>query len=255
MKLSIKIKIFVTQTNIFFMLELQEVQEIINNAFLDLEFEEGRHLYRVNNKILNSVSSMIKKHVHEFKEVEVAANVARKKNVKTNVVLKQWEDKREYSATKGTRVHLFNENYIEDNSIEPSCKQELAGKQFINDYILSNNYSVVATELKMYSLEHEYAGTTDLLLWNNKENHLVIADYKTNIDLDKQYGNLLYPFEYTPNTPYCKYQIQLSYYQILLEQLGLEPKERIVVWLKENGTYEVRKCNDFTTQLKEFLTS
>lgn len=235
------------------MLNLIDVQSKIQNAFLDLEFEEGRHLYKVKNKLLTSTTAMIKQHTPEFNEKEVAGNVARKLQVKTNEVLLEWKNKREKAAYQGTKVHLFAENYIVDNELVPSCRQEEAVKKFIHENILSGKYTVLITELKMYSEKYGYAGTSDLLLWDNKLEEIVIADYKTNYDLDKQYGYLLEPFSYTPNTPYCKYQIQLSYYQILLEEIDLYAKQRVIIWLKTDGTYELRNCNDFTTILKDYL--
>lgn len=235
------------------MLNLNDVQSKIQDAFLDLEFEEGRHLYKVKNKLLTSTTAMIKQHTPEFNEKEVAGNVARKLQVKTNEVLLEWKNKREKAAYQGTKVHLFAENYIVDNELVPTCGQEEAVKKFIHENILSGKYTVLITELKMYSEKYGYAGTSDLLLWDNELEEIVIADYKTNYDLDKQYGYLLEPFSYTPNTPYCKYQIQLSYYQILLEEIDLYAKQRVIIWLKTDGTYELRNCNDFTTILKDYL--
>ena len=237
------------------MLNLIDVQSKIQNAFLDLEFEEGRHLYKVKNKLLTSTTAMIKQHTPEFNEKEVAGNVARKLQVKTNEVLLEWKNKREKAAYQGTKVHLFAENYIVDNELVPTCKQEEAVKKFIHENILSGKYTVLITELKMYSEKYGYAGTSDLLLWDNELEEIVIADYKTNYDLDKQYGYLLEPFSYTPNTPYCKYQIQLSYYQILLEEIDLYAKQRVIIWLKTDGTYELRNCTDFTSTLKDYLNN
>ena len=237
------------------MLNLNEVLFKLENAFSDLEFEVEKHLYRVNNKLLTSTTSKIKQHTPEFNEKEAAGNVARKLQVKPNEILLEWKNKREKAAYQGTKVHLFAENYIINNELIPTCRQEEAVKKFIHENILSGKYTVLTTELKMYSEKYKYAGTSDLLLWDNKLKQIVIADYKTNYDLDKQYGYLLEPFSYTPNTPYCKYQIQLSYYQILLEEINLHAKQRLIVWLKTDGTYELRNCVDFTLTLKDYLNN
>lgn len=237
------------------MLNLNEVLFKLENAFSDLEFEVEKHLYRVNNKLLTSTTSKIKQHTPEFNEKEAAGNVARKLQIKPNEILLEWKNKREKAAYQGTKVHLFAENYIINNELIPTCRQEEAVKKFIHENILSGKYTVLTTELKMYSEKYKYAGTLDLLLWDNKLKQIVIADYKTNYDLDKQYGCLLEPFSYTPNTPYCKYQIQLSYYQILLEEINLHAKQRLIVWLKTDGTYELRNCVDFTLTLKDYLNN
>jgi ABC-type transport system substrate-binding protein len=232
---------------------IEDLIEKINLSFKDLEFEEKRHLYKANGKLLTSTSNMIKQFVPEFNEKEVAASYAKKNGIKVNDVLLEWKTKRDKATTNGTKVHLFAEKYIEDNSIIPTCRQEEAVKKFINDYIHSGKYSVITTELQMYSSKYKYAGTADLPLLDNETGDVIIADYKTNENLDKQYGYLLEPFAYTPNTPYSKYQIQLSYYQILLEQIVSNPIKRMIVWLKRDSNYEIRFCSDFTEILKKHL--
>jgi ATP-dependent exoDNAse (exonuclease V) beta subunit len=105
----------------------------------------------------------------------------------------------------------------------------------------------------MYSEKYNYAGTCDLLMWDNLKDHAIIMDYKTNEELDKQFGFLLEPFSYSANTAFNKYQIQLSYYQLILEEINIKVEERFIIWLKHDGTYEVRQCFDFTNVLKDYL--
>ena len=52
-----------------------------------------------------------------------------------------------------------------------------------------------------------------------------------------------------------KYQLQLSFYQILLEEIGYKVKARILVWLKEKDgkLYQNFYCKDYTKELRNFL--
>lgn len=233
---------------------IQQIQEEITNAFSDLEFEEGRHIYKVGNKLLPSVSGLVKKHAPGFDEKLQASRIAKKRNCTTKEVLDEWAEIRDTAATKGTRVHLYAENKILGKDTKPSCPQEIAANSFLEYLFSTGRYLLVWTELQMYSKLYNYAGTCDLLLYDLEEEGLVLVDYKTNKSLDKQYEYLLAPFSYSANTPYNKYQIQLSYYQIMLEEaLSIPVLSRMIVWLKMDSTFETRLTTDFTTQLKEYL--
>lgn len=230
-----------------------QIQNQIKTSFDQLEFEEGRHIYRLNGKILPSVSSCLKKHYEEFDENKMAISSAKKQGVSVAEIKKRWKNKRENAATNGTKVHLFAENYWLGIQEIASCNQEIAFTNYYNS-IDHSRYKLVWLELRMFSNKYKYAGTSDLLLYDTLNNGLVIGDYKTNEDLDKQWEYLYPPFEYTPSTPYNKYQLQLSYYQIMLEEfIDIPVIERQIIWLKRDGTFELRQATDFTKQIKTFL--
>ena len=96
------------------------------------------------------------------------------------------------------------------------------------------------------------AGTADIILYNTKTNKFIIADYKTNIDLFKNYKGkkMLIPFQDKLDMPFSKYELQLSFYQNLFEQCGYEVEDRKIIWLREDGTFEVYKTEDLTEKLK-----
>lgn len=84
----------------------------------------------------------------------------------------------------------------------------------------------------------------------------LIPTHNTNIDLFKNYKGktLLAPFDNLLDSPYNKYQLQLSMYQLLFEQCGFEVESRRIIWLKPNGTYENFKTEDLTQKLLKELT-
>ena len=56
---------------------------------------------------------------------------------------------------------------------------------------------------------------------------------------------MLGPFEYKLDMPFSHYEIQLSYYQILIEQiLGITVSRRIVVYLGLDGEFTMYDCED-----------
>ena len=104
----------------------------------------------------------------------------------------------------------------------------------------------------MFHKKHLYAGTADTILYNTLTNKFIITDYKTNEDLFKQYKTqkLLGRFSLFADTPFNKYQIQLSYYKLLFEQTQYEVEAMKIVWVKPDGTYELFNVQDFSQYLK-----
>jgi hypothetical protein len=228
---------------------IQEVRDKLEWMFSDLVFDEPRHLYFVNGVGLPSVSGLIKKHETFVDFEEKARNQAERFGVPLEVIKKKWNTKKEAACALGTATHLYAENY--DGTQEPSNLLENSAKKFLEE--LPEYYEIVCKELRMYSREFKYAGTSDLVLLDKRTNTLVIADYKTNEDLFKTYQNLQAPFETYAQNNYNKYQLQLSYYQIMLEQTGYEVSNRVIIWLKRDGTYEIYCTEDLTVPIRAFL--
>ena len=61
------------------------------------------------------------------------------------------------------------------------------------------------------------------------------------------------PFEHLEQNNFNKYQFQLSYYQIILEQTGYDVSNRVIVWLKRDGEYEIHSTTDYTKELRKCL--
>jgi hypothetical protein len=108
----------------------------------------------------------------------------------------------------------------------------------------------------MYSKKYGYAGTADIILFDGKKG-FVIVDYKTGKDLYKNYMGqmMLPPFQYMLDNPFNHYQLQLSLYQIPLEECGYFVSERWVIWLKSDSTYQKLPTHDFTSMLRQSLAA
>lgn len=222
--------------------------------FNKLEFDEGKHLYTVNgDKINSSVSKIIKNFVKPFDSKNISLGVARKRGISQEEVLKEWEQAGKEACDKGTRVHLFGELYPFDRSLKPSDKYEEAIVKFWND--LPDHIVPVVMELRMYHKDYLFAGTGDILLYNKITGHYIIGDYKTNKDLFKNFKGqkMLSLFDDLLDMPLNHYQLQLSFYQILFEQIGLKVEGRKIIWLKPEGEYEMYDTEDYTGILKEYL--
>lgn len=223
--------------------------------FSNLSFDEETHTYYIDNQILKkSVSSIINLYHPHFDKETVAEKYAQKKGLSTEEVLCMWKQSADEACKLGTKVHSFGERYAFDRSLTPSDGFEQAIVKYWDKK--PEHIKVACTELKMYHFDYLFPGTADIVLYNERTGKYMIHDYKTNKDLFKNFAGqkLLYPFNNLLDQPINKYQLQLSLYQILLEQIpGVSVESRTIVWLKPDGNYEMYACQDFTDILKQEL--
>ena len=272
--------------------EVKEMREKIISAFSNLEFFEGPHKYILHGKDgkdteLPSVSSIVQKFEPHVDWDAIRLNKAKTEGIDPEELKRQWKQTNITSTSNGSKTHLFGESCMymfqgkydlidnevshyqfEDGFLIPYGGKEIAASKFYED--LLPNYSVwpVIPEAKIYtgynntlSLNEQYCGTFDLLFAARGKDGVIrpfMADWKTNKSLVSDYNRahgkmMLPPFENLVDEPLSHYTIQLSLYAMGLEQLGYEMTHRIIIWLKEDGTYEKIPVKDVRYLLKKVL--
>lgn len=269
--------------------EVTEIRNRILEEFKDLVFEEEPHKYFIGGKELPSVSHVTHKFLVPFDSDKVAERYAEKNGMTKEYWLDQWKFNNLKATTKGTLVHAYGESlgwlrnghpekitddnkckYIkEKNWLIPTRKKEEAVLKFYDE--LNENLHFVLAETKVYTgknkkltnLKQDYAGTFDILFYykdpnSEEKNGLVIMDFKTNTDLYNDYnrnnGVMMYaPFTDMFSESFGGYTLQLSAYQLPLEDIGLKVIARRIIWLKDDGTYEMIPVKDVTKALREVL--
>lgn len=228
------------------------VRERIMTMFSDLEFDEQRHIYYWDGeRIKKSVTKLVEQFVPEFDEAKWLPVCALKEGISEHELKHKWQTINKEACELGTETHDYLEHY---NGVKtPQTPQQKAGVKFLSDYL--QDYEIVVKEARMYSRKYKFAGTADLILRHKITGKLVIADYKTNKDIFKTYGMMEKPFSSLESHPYNHYQIQLSYYQLMLNEIGVEISDRIIVYLKADETYQVYNTWDFTADLTEHLNN
>ena len=264
--------------------EPQEVTEIRNKIlteFQGLEFVDEGHKYFLGNTELESVSSVVSKYEHEFDEVAQSIRYAEKHGETPEYWRDQWKFTNLKATVTGTQVHAYAESlawmqighpenitpdnkykYIEDKGwLIPTRHKEEAALKFWNEF--PDNMHVVLPETRVYNVGNtiKYAGTFDLLVYyQNKtkpdKSGLMILDWKTNADIYKDYSRMnnkmMYPpFEKMYDEPFGGYTLQLTLYNMALEKIGLKVIGRRIVWLKDDGTFDIVPA-DYLKQ--EFLS-
>jgi len=235
---------------------MQTVISNIQENFKDLTFNESEHIYSIKGKPLKgSVSSLIKDFYEPFPEDAAVEMTIAKTGKSREEILQEWKENNEESKERGHRVHSFAERYPFDSSLigTAQCPQEQAVEKFWRDK--PEGIIPVSVELKMYHFKYLFPGTSDLLFYDTKNGYYIIADYKTNKDLFKNYKEkkMLSPFEDMLDSPYSHYTLQLSFYKILLEQLGIHVGRLLIIWLEMDGNYKMYDLKDCSEKLNTYL--
>jgi hypothetical protein len=227
-------------------------KDFIISTFNNLRFEEGPHLYLVDDKPLEkSVSNIVHLYEPYFDKESISKAISIRDETPQQEILDSWEEISKEACDLGHKVHKFGELYAYDRNLKPRNYYEEGIVEFWKD--IPEHILLVFAELIMYHLKHLYGGTADIIFYDTIKKGYVIADYKTNKDLFKNYmgQTLLGPFVDMLNTPFNRYQIQLSLYQILLEQCGIKVVDRILIWLTKEG-YKMYKTEDLTSKLQAY---
>lgn len=240
-------------------------QKILNDKFKQLSFNEPNHKYYLNGKpIKYSVSGLIANFYEKFDFDDMVDMYANSRGLLPEQVASAWKGINDVSLDLGSNAHAFAEDYVRDDfdsSLLPENKKELGIVQFWND-ISSDNLEILELEQIMCNLDESgylFSGTPDITLRKKDNGHLIIMDWKTNKELFGYTYNkhLKEPFQYLEENNFNKYQLQLSFYQILLENAGYTVDDRIIIWLdedkKKKKLYKTYRTEDFTKQLREWL--
>ena len=222
--------------------------------FKDLEFDEPKHIYSVKGKrIKSSVSKLVKLFVKKTNFNDIATSIDKRDGLPKGTTSLMWSLNSKVSLAIGTAAHYFGEMYSFNRNLKPSNGYERAMVKFWDD--LPEHIIPVEMELKMYHKDYLFAGTGDILLYNTKTGYYIIGDYKTNKDLFKNHKEqrMTKEFSHLLDMPISHYQLQLSFYQILLEQVGVKVESRKIIWVKPTGEYDMYDMDDCTDTLKEYL--
>lgn len=269
---------------------VKDARHLILETFNDLVFIEDGHKYYLNGESIISVTTLMKKFENEVDFDLIAERKSIKEGVDKNELLDSWKFINLVSTTTGTLVHEFGESlgwlknghpelitesckpkfYKDKNWLIPTRKKEEAIIKFMND--LPKSYHLVLNEAKVYSglnkdktmnPKTKYCGTFDMLYYYDGDGDaskagFLIFDYKTNKEIYKSYSRnngifLKEPFLNMYEEPYSEYTLQLSAYQIPLEDIGLNVIGRRLIWLKDDGEYEKIPLVDVSQTLRKYL--
>lgn len=242
---------------------LNSIRELILNASSKIKFEEKEHRYFYDGEECIPVSKVIDFFIQETDFDKVAQNYCRKNNLikPWQEVRQEWTMKGVCSTTNGTFVHQYGEDLTKicninssfigdvsphlkefcevDNYYIPIHPKQIAIYKYF-EYCLSNKEIPFLAEIKLVLDKYKISGTFDQLVYSIPKKGFVIRDYKTNETLTKSFVKpMLKPFELYNDEALSHYIIQQNIYSLMLREIGVEVLGKELVWVKENGQFEL----------------
>lgn len=228
----------------------------------DFKFDEGKHVYTLDGKKMTGVTTILGV-IAKPALIGWAANMAvdyiEKEGRKTEIegvdylaveepTLKEARTahrrKKEDAGAKGTNVHGEIEEILEavigvagGKIPEPTTHENKQVQNFLT-WAKDNEIQFISTEKRVYSEEHWYAGTCDLV-YKDKEGKLWLGDIKTSKGI---YGR--------------EWFAQMAGYQLALEEMGVITEKvhgRKIIRLGKTGDFETADSFDYETDKKIFL--
>jgi hypothetical protein len=243
-------------------------------------------------KEMQSVSSVCHMFEPYVDWEEILERKAHKLGIHKDILRREWRENNITSTSNGSLTHLFAEAYMyffmgdidsmpevikkmqyEDGFLIPYGNKQKAIAKYYEDLYQIDNFYPVMPETQVYidsdnnpfGINLDISGTFDALFAfrdTNGDIKLSVRDWKTNKSLENEYnqsyGNtLLEPFNTNEfiNEPKSIYTIQLSLYQLGLEQLGYEIADRKLLWLTDDGEYYKIDVENVTEKLINKLSN
>lgn len=273
--------------------EAREARELILREYGDIEFQEEGHIYTLHGQVIETTISGLGHRFESrpFNTELQAERYAARHGQTAEYWKAQWAANSLRATTLGTKTHEYGESlaYVlnglpegmilesargqydaEKKDIIPAHPKEQAAAYFLKK--LPPSYHLVLNEARVYSgknpdparnIKELICGTFDMLYWDDGNGDpgkagFVLLDYKTNNSLTSKYNRdwgtyLLPPFDDIFEENLGIYTIQLSAYQMLLEDIGIRLKNRILVWLKDDGTCDLVPVQDVSARLRKIL--
>ena len=255
---------------------IEETRELLNEKFGDINFIEESHQYFIDKKEYTPVSHIIKKYEQPFDEDAKSRAYAEKVGLTQYDVLRNWRLLNRKSTISGSRTHEFGESYTNVMAGHPELICESNKKQWDEEYkVLLPTYPKEEAIVKFYNemnfdpckrlyvigaefkLSTKYmdnvlpiCGTADILFYEEnqifpEESGFVIGDWKTNKELEKDFTvrndiRMKPPMGDFQDTALSHYTLQFNLYQKMFESVGLKIIDRRLIWLKDDGSYEIR---------------
>ncbi len=142
-----------------------------------------------------------------------------------------WYD--EWYAGRGRAIHQAIHYLVKNRLNYDSLDERIVGQiEAFKKFLVETGFTVLESEIMMYSDIYQFAGTADLIL-SNLNGNLIMADIKSSIE--------------------PKVDLQLGGYSILSNE-NPHIKNYCAVGLNENGTYKMRWVDDIKTARRVFFS-
>jgi len=235
---------------------------MIDNLFSNITFDKTCHTYRLDGENLTSVTRTINKLKIPFNAKYWSERKSKERGVPAEMILAEWDQKREASTQKGEQVHIHIAKILRGQAEidDPFLKlnDKLPEAQAFDDLWLtmSDGVSVEQIEWVIGDKDLAIAGTLDALLFSQVTEQYHVWDWKTNSKFKQsnRFQTLKPPFNDLDDCELVNYSLQSSLYRLILEHnTELAIGDSYIVHLGASGVYTVHKALDLRERLTDWL--
>lgn len=218
-------------------------------------FDPVAHRYSLAGRELRAVSAVLRLVCPPFDpDGKILRRLAVQSDLPTAVALaelpKAWQDKAERACDRGTGFHAALQAWVERRAFDPA---------FARSYEQFQRWpwrGALACETILWNERWSLAGMTDLLERTGGRS-LRIYDFKTNERLEKQnrWGRyLLPPVDHLDDCNFVKYELQLSFYGLMLEAMGWTVERLTVFHIDKDHRWTSHRCRFLRDECAAILT-
>ena len=220
-----------------------------------IEFDEANHTYTntETGELYISTTTLLGKYHPEFDAPAMAARVARRDGVSTQLVLDTWEEIKNKACAKGSMIHNFMEDYLK-KGIKPGDKLPWLFDEY--DRIIKEQVfrpTKTHSEIVLWNHDAKVAGMADVIIDAGK--YFYVVDFKTNkrFDRESRFNEYFHPpLDHLSVCEFNSYALQLSTYAYMYEPLTKKKlKKMFVLYLRpELKTFEVIPMNYMRAEIQ-----
>ncbi len=188
-----------------------------------LHFDAATHTYRLADRELISVTTLVDGCFPQFDAIYWATRKAAAEGVDPQVILDRWEREAERARNLGTAMHEKIERYY----LGHDCGDDTDAFRLFRLFAANNRLYPFRTEWRIYDEDSGVAGTLDFLertpagtfnIYDWKRSRKLVAS-DGRILMQSPYGKRgLHPLTHLHDTSYWHYAMQLSVYRNILER-------------------------------------
>lgn len=199
-------------------------------------FDEASHTYtNMHNRKYTSATTLISKYKQPFEAQKIATAYAKKHGGTAEYWIKEWAKKGADACAKGTKFHkkkedtmLSSAGIVSDTGYTPVNNINAFTEPNIDYTKLPNG---VYPEMLLWNHYFEIAGLADIV--TIEDGYFDIDDYKTNKKIEQisyfhpktGYKRMKYPISHLMDCNFQHYELQISIYAFILEEMGLKPRK------------------------------
>lgn len=231
--------------------------------FANIQFNKASHGYTLNGRRLTSVTKIISQLKPPFDADYWSQKKADERGVTKEVILQEWDAKRQASIERGDRVHDYIQKVLlglMTTPVDPflALNTDLPEMRAFDTFWghLAAKIKVRNTEFVIGDEELGLAGTTDALFYSLVTEYHHVWDWKTGekFKIGNRFGSLLPPFDDLDDCEWIIYSLQTSLYRLIIERnTHIVTGDSYILHLDPQGTFTVHQALDLRERLLGWL--